>query len=207
MSDPAVVTCLGVLVEGTRWVATDGLAVTLAGMGLGTEPAAVQMAAGLHARAQRIIAEQQYASRLGDLALEALGTTALVLASLEAEGAGLLEIPLSVVEASFASLANNDELHQAAEAFVGYDLDRTFRHLMSRDVQDFVGGAALPTVGHVHRLENAVAAYCHEQAAAVELSDFEAVLRRTERLDPGERVDELTQVMAAGISQGLSVLA
>lgn len=207
MSDPAVVTCLGVLVEGTQRVAGDGLAATLAALGAGTEPAAVQLAAGLRTRADQLIAQHQYASRFGDLGLEALGNTALALAALEAEGAGLLAIPLSVAEASLASLARSDRLHQAASAFVAHDLDRTFRQFVARDLGEFVGGLGLPTVNDANLLEDAVAAHCRECAAAVELSDYESLLRRAETLDPVVRVSELTPLMASGISQGLSILA
>lgn len=206
MSDPAVVTCLGVLVAGTQQVASDGLATTLAALGVGTEDAALGIAAGLRTRAEQLIAEQQYASRFGDLAVTAMGTTALALASLQAEDAGLLRIPLPVVEASYASLARSDKLHEVADAFVGHDLDRTFRQLVSRDANEFVGGVGLPTVGHLSRLQDAVAAYCREGCAAVELRAYEHILRQANRLDAAARVRELTPVMAAGVSQGLAIL-
>ena len=141
MSDPAVVTCLGVLVEGTQRVGTAGLAPTLTALGVAETPAAVQMAAGLRARAEQLITEQHCASRFGDLAVEAMGSTALALASLQAEGAGLLELPLATVEASFASLAGGHQLHRVARTFVGHKLDRTFRFFVSRDLADFVGFA------------------------------------------------------------------
>jgi hypothetical protein len=207
MSDPAVVTCLGVLIEGAQQVDRDGLPAALEALGAGTESPAVQLAGGLRTRAERLIAEHQYASRFGDLALEAMGTTALALASLHAEGAGLLDIPLAVVEASIVSFPRNHELYRAAQAFVAHDLDRTFRQFVSRDVQEFVGGPGLPTVGDANLLEDAVARYCRERAAAVRLAEHEALLRRTEQLDPQERVSQFTPLMAGGVAQGLSILA
>ncbi len=206
MSDPAVVTCLGVLVGGAQQVARDGLPSVLSALGVQREPAAVQVAAGLRARAEQVIAEQQYASRFGDLALEALGTTALALASLQAEGSGILEVPLVVVEASLKSLAEHNELHEVAETFVGHKLDRTFRHFVSRDLEDFVGGVGVPTVAHANRLEDAVAAYCRQGCAAVELGGYEDMLGQASKLDAVARVQELTPVLSAGIAQGLSML-
>ena len=206
MSDPAVVTCLGVLVTGTQQVASDGLAPVLSALGVQQEPAAIRVAAGLRARAEHLIAEQQCASRFGDLALEALGTTSLALASLQAEGAGLLEIPLVAVEASLKSLVQHNELHEVAETFVGHELDRTFRHFVSRDLEDFVGGAGVPTVAHANRLEDAVALCCREGCASVELGEYEDMLAQASRLDAAARVQELAPVLRAGIAQGLSML-
>jgi len=207
MSDPAVVTCLGVLIEGTQQVAAQGLPATLAALGVGQEPVAVQMAAGLRSRAQQLITQQRWASRPGDLAVEAIGTTALALAALQAEGVGFLEVQLAAVQTGLTSLAQTDRLHEVAELFVGHKLDRAFRHFVARDLQEFVGGVGVPTVSHANRLEDAVAAHCREGCAALDLGEYEQVVRRVHTLDAPGRVRELTPVMAQGVYQGLTILS
>jgi len=206
MSAPAPVTCLGTLVEGAQLVAARGLAATLDHLGAGREPAAVQMAAGLRDRAERIIADEGFASRFGDLALEAVGTTALAIATLHSDGAGIMEVPLSVVEDDFARFPREGRLHDVAALFVGHELDRSFRHFVARDVADFVGGEGLPTVSHANRLQDAVAAHCREARQALTLDDYEDALAPTLSVAPAERVALLHPVMAAAIGQGLAWL-
>jgi len=206
MSAPAPVTCLGALVEGAQLVATRGMAATLDHLGVGREPAAVQMAAGLRDRAERIIADEGLASRFGDLALEAVGTTALAIATLHTAGAGIMEVPLSVAESNFARFHRDRRLHDIAALFTGHELDRSFRHFVARDVADFVGGEGLPTVSHANRLQDAVAARCREARKALRLDDYEDALVPTLTMAPAERVVRLQPVMAAGIDQGLAWL-
>ncbi len=206
MSDPAVVTCLGTLVEGAQLVATRGMAATLEHLGAEREPVAVQIAAGLRDRAERIIADEGFASRFGDLALEAVGATALAIATLHAPGAGIMELPLSIAESSFARFHHDRRLHDIAALFTGHELDRSFRHFVARDVADFVGGEGLPTVGHANRLQDAVAAQCREAWQAMTLDGYEDALATTLTMPPTERVLRLQPVMAAGIEQGLAWL-
>ncbi len=207
MSDQAVVTCLGTLVAGSQLVAAEGMASALAGLGAGGEPAAVQMAAGLRDRAEGLIAEHGFASRFGDLALEAVGTTALAMATVRASGAGILEVPLAVVEDGFSAFDREDRLHEVAALFTGYDLDRTFRYFVARDIGDFVGGEGLPTVGHANRLGDAVAAHCTDVWRSLQLAEYEELLVPTLRTPPAERVARLQPVMTAAVARGLDVLS
>lgn len=207
MSDAAVTTCLGTLVEGVQRVDRSGMERALAELGVGREPAAVQMAAGLRGRAEGVIAAEGYASRFGDLALEAVGTTALAIATLSTSGAGVMELPLAVAEDNFLRFGQEGSLHEIAALFVGHDLDRTFRYFVARDVGDFIGGEGLPTVSHANRLEDAVAAHCRDTWSGLSLADFESRLVSVIDQPPAERVELLSPVMAAGVGQGLELLA
>lgn len=207
LADPAVATCLGTLVEGAQRVALEGLTATLERLRVGREPAAVQMAAGLRDRAQRLVAAQGLASRFGDLALDALGTCALAIATLHSAGGGLLELPLAVAEANFAGFAREGRLHQVAALYVGHELDQAFRYFVARDLGEFVGGPGLPTVSHASRLEDAVAAHCRDTWRALDVGAYELALEPVLRSAPEERVALLAPVLQAGVHQGLSVLA
>jgi len=206
MSDQAVVTCLGTLVGASQLVAAEGMASALAGLGVGGEPAAVQMAAGLRDRAEGLIAEHGLASRFGDLALEAVGTTALAIATVRAPDAGIMEASLAVVEDGFSAFDREGRLHEVAALFAGHDLDRTFRYFVARDVGDFIGGEGLPTVSHASRLEDAVAAHCRDAWRSLQLAEYEELLVPTLGTPPAERVGHLQPVMAAAVAQGLHVL-
>jgi len=206
MKAPAVITSLGVLLEGSRRVAEHGIANTLAGMGVGPEPGALQMAAGLRARAEELTVAGEWASRFGDIALDALGTTAMAIATLQDSGVGLLDVPLSVVESNFASFDRDGRQHEVAATFVGHDLDRVFRHFIARDVADYIGGAGVPTVGHASQLEDAAARCCREGLTSLDLTAWAGPLAQAASLEPAERVVALAPVLAAGIDAGLSVL-
>lgn len=206
MSDAAVTTCLGTVVEGVQKVAFGSLEQALDELGVGREPVALQMASGLRGRAEQQIATGGFASRFGDLALDAVGTTALAVATLSTSGAGIMEVPLAVAEANFAQFGREDNLHEIAALFVGHDLDRTFRYFVARDVGDFVGGEGVPSVSHANRLEDAVAAHCRGTWANLALDEFEDRLRATSDLSSSERVELLSPVMAAGVGRALDVL-
>jgi hypothetical protein len=206
MSDAAVATCLGTVVEGVQRVDRSGLAMALDELGVGREPAAVQIAAGLRGRAERMIASEGVASRFGDLALEAVGTTTLAVATLSPSGTGLMELPLSVAEQGFKNFAGHGRCHRAAALFVGHDIDRTFRYFVARDLGDFIGGDGIPSVSHANRLEDAVAAHCRETWDEVSLTQYEDRLNSIIDLPAHKRVEVLEPVMAAGITQALDLL-
>jgi hypothetical protein len=207
MSDGAVTTCLGTLVEGVQRVDRAGIAATLSDLGVGSEPPAIQMAAGLRGRAEQTIAAEGLASRYGDLALEAVGTTALALATLSTSGAGIMDVPLAVAEDNFASRSRENRLHELAALFVGHDLDRTFRYFVARDLADFIGGEGVPSISHANRLEDAVAAHCPGAWSELSLSEYEDQLGSVIDHAPVERVELLSPVMAAGVGRGLDLLA
>lgn len=207
ISDAAATTCLATVVEGAQRVDRDGIEATPADLGVGTEPAAVQIAAGLRGRAEQTIAAEGYASRFGDLALEAVGTTTLALATLSTSGAGIMDVPLAVAESNFGRCSREDRLHELAALFVGHDLDRTFRYFVARDLPDFIGGEGVPSVSHANRLEDAVAAHCRDAWNDLTLSEYEDRLASVIDHAPVERVELLSPVMAAGVGHGLDLLA
>lgn len=206
MKAPAVVTSLGVLLEGARLVADNGLVGALAALGVETHPPALQMAAGLRNRAEALVAQGQQASRFGDLALEAVGTTAMAIAALHDPSAGLLAVPLSVVEANFAGLHREGRHHELAQTFLAYDLDRAFRYFVARDVADFIGGEGLPTVGHASRLEDGVARLCRESARALDLAPWQGALAQAASLTPERWHSPLAPVVSSGLDAALALL-
>ncbi|MCD6360373.1 MAG: hypothetical protein J7M38_05850 [Armatimonadetes bacterium] len=206
MKAPAVVTSLGVLLEGTRLVADVGLSATLASLGVDHDRPALQMAAGLRNRAEAIIAQAEQASRFGDLALEAVGTTAMAIATLHDPAAGLLEAPLPVVEANFASLHRDGRHHELAAGFLSHDLDRAFRHFVARDVTDFIGGEGIPTVSHASRLEDGVARVCRDELAGLDLSSWQGALAEAASLEPTRWQEPLAPVISAGLDIALATL-
>ena len=206
MSDAAVASCLGTLVTAARGVEEVGLPAVLADLGVGTEPAALQIASGLRGHAERLIVEAGAASRFGDLALDATATTAFAMATGSTAGTGLLELPLVTVAGNFASYGREGSLHTAASLFVGHDLDTVFRYFVARDLPDFVGGPGLPTVAEANQLEDAVAAHCKGSWRRLDLADHEDLLAEAAGLAPPQRLELLSPVLATGIGQGLDVL-
>ncbi len=206
MKAPAVVTCLSVLLEGSQRVAEHGMTNTLAGLGVGTEPPALQMAAGLRNRAGQLIAQEEYASRFGDVALDAVGTTAMALATLDDAGASLLDIPLAVAEANFAGFDREERFPELAATFLRHDLDLAFRHFIARDMSNFIGGEGIPTVGHASRFEDAASRYCREGLDTLDLGRWSDALAESPSLTVPERVQVLTPVISAGIDAALGAL-
>ena len=206
MKAPAVVTCLSVLVEGSRRVAEHGLTNTLAGLGVETEPPVPQLAAGLRNRAGQLIAQEEYASRFGDLAMDAVGTTAMALATLDDSGSSLLDIPLAVAEANFAGFDRDGRLPELAATFLRHDLDHAFRHFIARDMSDFVGGEGIPTVGHASRFEDAASRYCRDGLETLDLQRWSDALAESPSLSVPERVQVLTPAISGGIDAAIVAL-
>ena len=206
MKAPAVVTCLGVLLEGSRLVSEMGMINALASLGVGSEPAAVQMAAGLRGRAEGLIAAAEQASRFGDLALEAVGTTAMAIATLHDAGAELLGVPLSVAEANFAGFHREGRHAELAGSFLRHDLDRAFRHFISRDLADFIGGEGVPTVGHASRLEDAAAREGREDLVGLDLARWRGEVAQAASAPPRVWPAMLGPALSAGMDSALDVL-
>ena len=206
MSDSAVATCLGTLVAGARRVEQQGLPTVLSDLGVSTDPAALQIAAGLRDQAERTIAGQGLASRFGDLALDATATTAFAMAARSSDSAGLIELPLPVVARNFATFGREGALHETAARFIGYDLDSVFRYFVARDLPDFIGGRGLPTVAEASQLEDAIAAHCRNAWRRLDLSAFEQDLAELIDLPPEQQAQALSPALAVGIGRGLDVI-
>jgi hypothetical protein len=176
MAGPGVATCLGALVSASHGVNRTGLPPVLLDLGVGAEPAALQLAAGLRRRAQDQVVAAGAASRFSELALDALAVATMDAAS-GGQTAELLTLPAAVAERHFGGYAADGRLHDLAGTFVAYDLDRVFRYYVSRDLSDFVGSDAFPHVGAAHRFLDSVALHCRRTAAGLPLADSEPFLQ------------------------------
>jgi len=204
MHGPAVAYDLDALLSGSYLVATQGLSEVLAGALAFTTAPVVSLAALLRDQAQQRIIAAQVSSRFGELALDALSSTVMEVA---AGGRGLLQVGTAQVEANFGGYFTERNLTALSQRFFGHDFDQVFRYFVARDIGDFVGTEAFPSVSHSSWLLDEVARYCRETTAAVSLADFAEELHQTVQLPIPERIARLEPVVAEGIAAGLDVLA
>ncbi len=204
MRGPSVASSLDGLVWGSCCVADRGLAPLLADLAAPAGPPAIALAAGLRSHAQQHITDASLSSRFGELALDALSNSVMDVATL---GQGLLTATAEEVEANFARYAAQEDLATLSSNFFGHDFDQLFRYFVARDIGDFVGTQAFPTVSHSSRLLDDVAHYCRDTAAAIELASFEEQLRDSVALPIAQRIVQLEPILAHGIAAGLEVLA
>jgi len=204
MRGPSVAYDLDALLSGSYQVTTQGLSELLAGAQAFAAAPVVSLAAVLRDQAQQRIIEARVSSRFGELALDALSNTVMDVA---AGGRGLLQAELAQVEANFGRYFTERNLTGLGERFLGHDFDQVFRYFVARDIGDFVGTEAFPSVSHSSRLLDEVARYCRDTTATVSLADFESQLQEAVQLTTAERVKLLGPVVAEGITIGLDVLA
>jgi len=204
MRGPSVAYDLDALLSGSYQVATQGLAELLAGAQAFAAAPVVSLAAVLRDQAQQRITEARISSRFGELALDALSNTVMDVA---AGGRGILQAEPAQVEADFGRYFTEQNLAALGERFLGHDFDQVFRYFVARDIDDFVGTEAFPSVSHSSRLLDEVARYCRDTSAAVSLTDFEEQLQQSVQLAIPERIKLLEPVVAEGITAGLDVLA
>ncbi len=204
MQGPSVACNLDALLSGSYQVATEGLAELLAGAEAFAAAPAVALAAVLRDQAQQHITEARISSRFGELALDALSNTVMDVA---AGGRGILQAEQEQVATNFGRWFAEQNLTALGERFLGHDFDQVFRHFVARDIDDFVGTEAFPSVSHSSRLLDEVAQYCRETTAAVSLTGFEDQLQESVQLTTAERIELLEPVVAEGITIGLDVLA
>ena len=204
MHSPGVVSSLDALLAGSWRVAEQGLASLLKESPLLSGPPVVSLAAAVRTRAQQYITEARLSSRFGELALDALSNSVMEAA---AGGAGLLKVSAAEAEANFGRFAVGRDLAGLSQNFLGHDFDQLFRYFIARDIGDFVGTAAFPTVSHSSRLLDGVARYCRESVTATGLGAFEDQLHETVVLAPDDRIAQLQPIVVHGIAAGLEVLA
>jgi len=204
MRGPSVAYDLDALLSGSYQVATQGLSELLAGAQAFAAAPAVSLAALLRDQAQQRIIEAQVSSRFGELALDALSNTVMDVA---AGGRGILRAELAQVEANFGRYFTERNLTALGERFLDHDFDQIFRYFVARDIGDFVGTEAFPSVSHSSRLLDEVARYCRDTTTAVSLAGFEDQLQESVQLTTVERIKLLEPVVAEGITAGLDVLA
>lgn len=204
LHDQAVTTCLDTLLWGSASVADQGLAHFLASLQPVPGPPVIALAAGLRDHATNHISASRAASRFGDLAVDALSNTVFSVAAREQ---GLLTVSAEQAEPNYGRYAREGNLSGLTAQFLSHDFDRVFRYFASRDLSDFIGTAAFPTVSNGSRLLDDVALYCRQAAGQIDLSGYEDQLQQVVRLAIDERIQRLQPVVAVGIGAGLEVLA
>lgn len=197
MTGPGVVTCLDELLAGAH-----GAAQTPP-----TGPAAavesiLGAAGALRREAERRIALGGLGSRFADLALDALGSAALE--ALGADPATPLRPSSSQdVIARLAAFQTEGRLHELAREFTCHDVDRCFRHLVTRDISEFVGGPGLATVADARSVSDDVARHCAALAAGLPFAGHEGALQDAASAGPAGRVATLQGQFRTLFDEGL----
>ena len=192
LSDSGVACCLTTLLRASGSAAAGTLLIAP-----GT-PALLSVSQVLREQAEREIARAGYASRFADIALNALGTATFEAAS--SGSSSVFDVSAEQVLASLSAYTKEQRLHDLSLCFVAHDFDHLFRHLVTRDTADFVGGEGLPTIAHASQLRDAVAAYCRESVARIEAAAYETAL--AEALQAGaERGRETIQAVLTDLTE------
>lgn len=207
MADTGVALCLDAMLTGAQQVATSGLGALLEDTGLPVGgPVALSFAAALRGRAQERIVEWSAASRFAELAVDALAVTAMEIATGSAP-ALLTRVTPADADARIGGFAREGRLHELSGHFLGYDLDRAFRYFVDRDLSDFVGTPAVPTVGQAHQLLDRVAAFCRDSVRRLPLEPAEPLLRETLAAPETDRLPRLQGFLLDTVSQGFDLMA
>jgi len=200
MSGPGVSACLDALIHGVHGVAQRPPRGPLADCS-----SLLGGAAALRLFAERRIACAGWASRFSDLALDALGLSVLQLPLPGAPGQSLAD-PALGYRAGLGTLGQEDRLPDLAESFLRDDIDRCFRYFVTRDISEFIGGDALPTVGEARLLTDDIAAHCRRIAAAVSLGEYNGRLRDAVADREASRLTLAGEVMAHALGTSLSLI-
>lgn len=204
LHDRAAVACLDTLLWGSAAVADQGLGEFLASLAPVEGPPVVALAAGLRDAATDYISTTRAASRFGELAIDALSNSVLNTAAGEQ---GLLTVTTAQADANYGGYARTGNLSGLSVQFVSHDFDRVFRYFVSRDLSDFIGSEAFPTVSSSSRILDEVALYCRRGAQQIDLSSYEDQLQEIVRLAIDDRIQRLQPLAVEGITVGLEVLA
>jgi hypothetical protein len=204
MAGPGVASCLSSLLRGSRQVATGGLEAIWQSQPTAQGPPVLRLAQALRQEAEQRIASRGLASRLADVALNALGTSALEAA---AGGApGVLGLGEPETASNFAAYARESRLGELSLCFLSHDFDHLFRYFVSRDLSDFIGSPALPTVAHGSRLRDAVALHCRQLVRQVPVTALAPLLERAVAGNADETQEQLQQVLQELTTEGLRQL-
>lgn len=145
MSGPGVAACLDAMLQ----------AVVGGGEALAEEvgPLAGRSVAALtRTVAERRIAQAGAASRLADIALDALGASAV-------EYLAAPTVPVALSQA-WPGGVTDDGVIEATRCFLRNDMSRCFSYLVSRDLSELVGTPGLLDVGAARRLVHGVSDHC-----------------------------------------------
>jgi hypothetical protein len=201
MQGPGVVTCLDTLLQGAQEVGGQPAQGLLSGAG-----SLLEVAARLRTEAERRLATGGLGSRFSDLALDALGSSVMGLA-LQAPGTVDLQTLSGLPPSLLGSYRQSGRLAELASEFVGWDLDRCFRYLVTRDLSEYVGTSAIPTVSEARQVADAVGAHCRYMASQITPALREDRLLELEGEAPPERVLRLGQPFKDMLDAGLSSIA
>jgi len=208
LGDAAVVCCLDHLLDGAVVAATGDLSAVYGAATLLEHAPAVGLAAGLRRAAEDDIATRRISSRYGDLALDALGATVLDAAESVRGGGGVLRVPYPSLQSYFADFYNEPRLHDLTGSFLSHDFDHVFRYFVARDISDFVGTEALPTVSSSALLQDRIAHTCQTTARAIDLSDTEQIIREAlGQTEAAKRHHILHGVFGEAVALGLNALS
>lgn len=184
MQGPGVVACLDTALRGavlSAQVPPEGLLADVSG--------GLPAAARLRQEAERRLAVEGLGSRFADLALDALGSCLVAAMGM---GGGLDRL---------GAYEREGRLHELAARFLGEDLDRVFRYFVTRDIADFVGTSAWPTVGEARRVAIEVGGYC--RAHALREQPSEDALREALGHDAQGRLAALRVPFGGALEAGL----
>jgi hypothetical protein len=202
LHDAAAVRCLDAVLHSGADLAAPGAGLPPVLVSSGVP--ALDLAASIRAAALASIAADRVASVTGALALDAVPPTVLDSLSPTPDWA---DFPAATVLSRYARYAREGDLSVLAGEYCGHGLERAFRYFVSRDVNDFVGGAGLPTVQEAAQLADRVGNYCRQRASAPRLRRHEQDLQEIMTLTQDQRVRELEPLARAAIESSLNRLA
>jgi len=190
MAGEGVSACLNTLLLGAWTAEVNPDAKPLSGA-----QSALTAASRLRLDAERRIVTGGYASRFSDLALDAVGTTALRALAGTAPAENL------------ADYWRQDKLHNLASEFLSDDIDRCFRYFVTRDIHEYVGTDAWPTIGEATWLAEAVGSHCSETIKQVGLQDYENQFQDAVNKIGAQAISLISQPVTQALEQGLAVIA
>jgi len=206
MCDRGVALCLDTMLTGAQQVATSGLGALLDDAGMPPAgPVALSFAAALRGTAQERIVEWSAASRFAELAVDGLAVAAMEIAT-GGRPALLTGVTPAEADARIAGYAHEGRLHELSGHFLGYDLDRAFRYFVDRDLSDFVGTPAFPTVGQAHQLLDGVASFCRDSISRLPLGSAEPLLGDALAAPETERLPRLQSFLLDTMGQGFDLI-
>lgn len=202
LHDAATLRCLDAVVWGSAELAAGGpgLPEIVTSTGL----PALDLASRVRALAHKHVTADRVASLTGSLALEAIGPA--VIGALGPTAAWSELTPEAVIS-RYAHYARDKELSGLSRHFFSHDFDRVFRYFVTRDIADFVGQPALPTIPAASRLVEQVGSFCRRRGVVPLLQRREQDLQEIVSLPREQRVGELEPILREGVWLGLADLA
>lgn len=202
VTDATVVLCLDAVLWGAA-MAGDG-PDNLPAADLGGGLAAFALAGAIRRLVQHNIVATMSASDLETVALDAATRTVIEAVQPQTSSSKLTR---QAVYSRYASYAQDGRLNELATGFFSHYLEELFRYLVNRDLSDFVGLAALPSVQEAQQLVDRVGRFCRERGAGRALHQYEQELQEIVSLSLAQRRQRLGPLVEAAIQSGLADLA